>query len=474
MSNGRPLSSKERKELEKQRKQSAKQAQNYHKQQKKQQAKKSSAKNKKTDNSKKSSGKLEQLINSETQKQNGYEKISREEKFIRESDRKIRNLEPHDFEDGYYIDEYRERERQKQRAKVIRKQETEVIRRNKKPLTQKQIKRRRILISVALFAVVIIIGAILSLTVLFKTEKIDVEGDEFYYDEQIIAFSNVTLQQNIFIGALNSTAQNIVDNLPYVEKAEIGFSIPDTITIKITDAVPSYVIKSDDKYLIVSQKGRILDWADENTDNLPQLSCGELTASDIGSYVSFSDDNVPEILSDITESLRNNEVENITEFDVTDTANITLNYDNRIKINIGLPEDIDYKIRTAMKIITEKLDPNNTETVTGTLDVSTCNTTKTSHYKPETATVEATTTATEETTAPAEDYGNYSYSADTDTGGYSYGGDADTGGYSYGGDADTGGYSYGGDADTGGYSYGGDTYYGGENANGGYAEAPQY
>ncbi|MFZ1651581.1 MAG: hypothetical protein WAT50_08050, partial [Ruminococcus bromii] len=88
---------------------------------------------------------------------------------------------------------------------------------------------------------------------------------------------------------------------------------------------------------------------------------------------------------------------------VSDTANIKLVYDGKITINIGLPDDIDYKIRTAMTIINEKLDPNNTGLVAGTLDVSACSTSKISHYKPAatqpTAATQATTqAATQETT----------------------------------------------------------------------------
>ena len=178
------------------------------------------------------------------------------------------------------------------------------------------------------------IGLVLSLTVLFKTEKIEVEGDKYYYEEQIIAFSGVELQQNIIVGAFTSTPESISDNLPYVEKAEISFSIPDTITIKITDAVPSYVIKNGEKYLLISSKGRILDSVDSNEDKLPELKCDELKSTKAGDYVSFSDENVPDILQDVSESLIANDVKNITAFDVTDTANITLEYDKRITINI--------------------------------------------------------------------------------------------------------------------------------------------
>lgn len=369
------LSSKDRKQIEKQRKTAAKEAQKFHKEQEKK-AKKSSSSTKK-----RSVSKIEQAVNSK--KTIKFENISREEKFRRESEKKIRNLKPRDFEDGYYIDEYSERKKQERRAKEIHEQESEVIRKNTKPLTAKQIRLKRILISASIFLVVLTIGVILSLTVLFKTEKIVVEGgDQYYYDEQIIGFSNVKLQQNIFIAKVSSTPENITKNLAYVEDAKVSFSIPDTVIIKVTDAVPSYVINMDGSYLLISSKGRILDQVPENTDNLPELTCGELTTTAVGGFVSFSDANIADILEDVSASLQANEVDKITGFDVTNSSDIALIYDNRITIKLGMPDDIDYKIRTAMVIINDKLDPNNTGTVSGTLDVSTCNTNKMSHYKP--------------------------------------------------------------------------------------------
>ena len=404
MNEKQPLSAKDRKNLAKQRKQVAKQAQKYHKEQEKQN-KKSSTKFKSYSNSK-----IQKAVDARSK--NKRENLSREEKFLRESEEKIRNLEPKDFDDGYYIDEFSARRNQRRRVKEIQEQESEVIYRNRKPLTQKQLKVRRILIYSSILAVVLIIGLILSLTVLFKTEKIEVVGDKYYYEEQIIGFSSVELQQNIFIATIGSTPEDIIENLSYVEEAKVSFNIPDTVTIKITNAVPSYVIKNGNSYLLISSKGRILENIASNEDKLPELKCDKLMSTKVGDYVSFEDKNVPDILEEVSNSLRKNKFENIAGFDITDTANITLNYDNRIEINIGLPEDIDYKIRTALTIINEKLDPNKTGTVTGTLDVSACNTTKMSHYKPLEGTEPPTTVPS--TTAPttADVYSDTSQTGD--------------------------------------------------------------
>ena len=463
------MDSKEKKQLAKQRKETARQAQKFHKEQEKQN-KKSSAKSGKTDGSK---SKIKEAVNARRRKrrQERPEYLSREEKYLIEGEEKLRNLQPQDHEDGYFVDEYAEKQRQEKRAKQIRKQENEVIYRNKKPLTRKQIRIKRILISSAIFAAVLIIGVILSLTVLFKTEKIEVEGDIYYDKDQIISFSNVAPQQNIFIGSWNSTPKDIVNNLPYVEDAKISFSIPDTITIKVTNAVPTYAVKDGSTYLIVSSKGRILETEGNKTEDLVELKCGEIKNKKKGEYIDLGDDSVYEILHSVAKSFADNGIDKVTGFDITSLSEITINYDNRIDINIGLPEDIDYKIKTAFTIINEKLDPNKTGTVTGTLDVSTCNKNKISHYKPNPTTAPTVPATTAPVTTPdygdTYDNGGYYDDGTYDNGGYYDNGNTyDNGGYyedgnTYDGGYDNGGYDNGNTYDDGGtgYDYGGDQNY---------------
>ena len=426
------ISSKEKRELAKQRKEAAKQAQKYHKEQKKKAKKSSDATQvvRIPKEKKKSGSKIEEAVNSG--KTTKFEKISREEKFRRESEERIRNLEPQDFEDGYYIDEYSEKKRSERRAKVIRKQEREVIRRNKKPVTQKQARNRRIIIGTAILLAVLVVGAILSLTVLFKTEKIDIEGDEYYYEDQIIAFSNVSLQQNIFLAAMGGTPQ---------------------------EAMPAYYVKDGDKYLIISSKGRVLDTEAEPPEGLTELICNDFSNKEVGSYIEFEDKAIPDILETVANSLKNNGLDNITAFDVTDPSSIKINYAGRIVINIGVAEDIDYKIKTAAAIITQKLDPNKTGQVYGSLDVSTCSKNKMSHFKPaetEPATEPASTAPAQSTDGGTTNGGGETY--DWSGGTYDNGVQYDAGAV-YGAGAEYyGGYDANAGADQNYYANGGDNY----------------
>jgi hypothetical protein len=134
------------------------------------------------------------------------------------------------------------------------------------------------------------------------------------------------------------------------------------------------------------------------------------------------------MIESITQTFADNGYQGITEIDATDMANISFTYDNRVKVKLGIPEDLDYKVRTAMTIINENLDKNQTGTITGILDVSRCNSTKRSYFNEQEIRPTEVKPSEKPTEAVAGDSGtgdyNGDYSADYN-GDYSADGSAD-------------------------------------------------
>lgn len=260
---------------------------------------------------------------------------------------------------------------------------------------------KKIISYCSIVAVVLIVGIILSLTVLFKTQAFSVVGNTKYDEKEIIETTGISKNENIFLARKSSAEKKILNKYPYVEDVKVSFKIPDTITIKITEAVGTYLIKiNDEKYLLVSLKGRILDQTDNikgDYADLPIFIGPKIKSEEIGSYIEYEDNTVVEIIDSITKVFADNGYQGITEIDATDTADISFTYKNRIKVKLGLPEDLDYKIRTAMTIITEKIDINENSSIEGELDVSRCNVTKKSYFDEKTILSVDPTAATEST-----------------------------------------------------------------------------
>ena len=286
----------------------------------------------------------------------------------KETDRKVRDLEPTDHRDGYYVNEVgvRRRTAEKQRSRRRKAQP--------KPLSPKQRRVRRVTAYVSIVAAVIIVGVVLSLTVLFKTEKIEVKGNKYYEDSVIIQLSGLHKGDNIFTSSMFANTSKIVDTLPYIKEASVSFNIPNKLTITVENQAPYYSIKSGNDYFLVSKDNRILEKVDKKPDKLMFIDAPKLKSTEVGDYVEFNKKRYTNALDEIIASLKKNKISGITAISVKDINNITLTYDNRIVIKIGLPDDIDYKIRTAFTIINNNLDPHNTKTIMGILNVSTCNT----------------------------------------------------------------------------------------------------
>ncbi len=278
------------------------------------------------------------------------------------------------YNDSFFTDETKARREKAKRAKEKRQKN------KRQPITPEKRRFRRVFTYCLIFTVILAIGAVLSLTVLFKTEKIQVEGNTLYDEDKIIALSGVKMEENIFLSKFSSTPGDIVDALPYIEDARVDFKIPDTICITVKNADAAYVIISGGLFYKISASGRILEQSDQGIENLPIILCPELKDTQVGKYVEFSDAGINDLIKEIDNCITENGFENINYIDVNDMSSISMVYDGRIKIIIGLPEDISYKLKTAMTIIGQKLDINGAE-VTGTLDVSQCSETKKSYFR---------------------------------------------------------------------------------------------
>lgn len=273
-----------------------------------------------------------------------------------------------------------------------------------KTMTPRKRKIKRFLTAFSIFFVIAVISVMLSLTVFFKTERIIVTGETRYAQDEIVELSGIETGENIFLCDKAAASKKIVDALPFVAQANVGFVIPNAITIEIVEEVPSYVIGYSDGYYILGENGRILEKTADNYYNLPVVHGTEMTTNVIGEYADFTDEDITNILNQLVNVLEAYEFDKVTVIDISDTANIKFVYDDRITVIIGYPEDISYKVKTAQTIINEKLDPNNTGLIKGTLDVSMCKETGKSYFNENEVyvplqTQQATTTPTEETTA---------------------------------------------------------------------------
>ena len=101
----------------------------------------------------------------------------------------------------------------------------------------------------------VIAGMVLSLTVFFKINVIQVKGRlEIYSREQIIQASGLQMNDNMFRFSAAAVSSRIMKSLPYVATVKVTRNLPNRVVIQITEAENALVLPLEDgRYLILSQ-----------------------------------------------------------------------------------------------------------------------------------------------------------------------------------------------------------------------------
>ncbi len=217
---------------------------------------------------------------------------------------------------------------------------------------QRRARKRRtvtpflIVVSVFIFAAAVY----LCLTMLFNVDRIIIEGNTIYNERDLIETSGIEKGENLFEVDISYAENKLYSVYSYVEEVEVKRSFPNAVTIKIVEATPFSVIEEADGYTLVSAGGKVLE---RGIEEVPEdmLSVRGL------STVTNSEDNAKrmELMKKIVNIMRGLGMEGYNFLDLTDTLEITMIYDNRVKLVIGNELELEYKLQFADNVISEKL-----------------------------------------------------------------------------------------------------------------------
>lgn len=126
---------------------------------------------------------------------------------------------------------------------------------SKSKLKRRQKKQLAFLTMITLIAALI---AVILLTPAFNVNNIKITGNSMVSDEEIIMAGGLSKNVNILNVDIDSAEENI-KSLPYIKKAEIKRSFPDTIKIKVLEEVGVAYFTTKDGYVIISSDGKCID-----------------------------------------------------------------------------------------------------------------------------------------------------------------------------------------------------------------------
>lgn len=226
--------------------------------------------------------------------------------------------------------------------------------------------RRRLFWGILLTAV-ILVGIVLTVTLLFKIEKYTLEGDSPYaIDELTLAFGH-EVGENIFLFNQTEEQKKVGQALPYIEEINIGRRLPSTVVFKVTPATETYYTACQDGGFAVLSKGlKVLRLSAEAPQGLPLLVGVDPVLPKAGYMLEMSEPEKQESLNNVLAAIEEIGLFPYTQLDITSAYEISFIYDGRIRVILGTANTLDDKLAVAANVINNHIGA----TEKGKLDVS--------------------------------------------------------------------------------------------------------
>jgi len=93
---------------------------------------------------------------------------------------------------------------------------------------------------------------------LFMITSVEVEGNKYYTDEQIINMSSVQIKGNLFLNAQKRKIRQNLKSDPYIKRVSVRRKLPGTIVIKVAEKEQIAALKYGDKYVVIDGDNVVL------------------------------------------------------------------------------------------------------------------------------------------------------------------------------------------------------------------------
>lgn len=235
--------------------------------------------------------------------------------------------------------------------------------------------KRNIRFGLILF-LTLVVGFIVSVTVFFRVDSVQVEGDTRYSESEVVDSSGIGIGENLFLCRGDNINDNIRKNLPYIASVNVEHQFPNRILLTLSETLGCAYVQCENGFALIDKDEKVLDILDAEPQNVAQIVGVKVADVKPGEGIVFADDNIKGLISKIFIGMEKY-LNDITEINLSDSHVLTVVFQNRIKILFGSSVGLDYKLKTVVSILDGKISKD----TSGTLDVSLVNENGRSYFK---------------------------------------------------------------------------------------------
>ena len=222
------------------------------------------------------------------------------------------------------------------------------------PQQNRRKKKRSVLFAPVSF-LLICLALILGLCVFFRVSGIEVEGNSLYTPEEIIAASGIEKGDNLFFINQFTAVSRIYAKLPYVEKAAIKRSLPNKLTIVVTESNAIACIAAEDGIWAIDRSCKLLSKVDADAlVGLIRIDGLVPIAPEAGQLIAPGEAEKPKVtyLSSILYQIDSLGLrESVTYIDISGISNPTFDFLGRFTVKLGSNENLEYKFQCLLSAV---------------------------------------------------------------------------------------------------------------------------
>jgi len=218
---------------------------------------------------------------------------------------------------------------------------------NKSSKKQHKKKRRPVRRGVKVALITIFALATLALAAflgyyVFQITEIRIEGNDTFTNEQILAYVDAEIGQNIFTVDTDAIHKEL-STFPYVEVRSVRRAYPSTLIIEIKERNLKLAVKYADTYVLMDQEGTAVELA-PSPQGLVEIKGVSVQAAAIGAKVQGLDDYDYYLIDQVLEHFEDSAIGDVmTSIDLSVPTMITIGVKNGLSIRIGNGDNMDQK-----------------------------------------------------------------------------------------------------------------------------------
>ena len=257
-----------------------------------------------------------------------------------------------------------------------------------RPSPQKRRSSRRALHYLFFIFFGIAVFTTLSLTVLFKIEKITVVGCDKYDESELVEATGILVGDNLFRLDATEIEHRLVEKYPYIESARIHRVFPPSIEVQIEQSVPVAALNQGSEFVLITRTGKVLErglllledewllvkgvdasvhepgdslgeWTDEarSSDETPEQREIRLERNEAGRERAARETEALKMMGYLFDAIEETGFEGITNLDITNPLNMQIMYENRLLLKLGSEASLADKLLFVKVVVCERLSP---------------------------------------------------------------------------------------------------------------------